>query len=52
MANVNKVLDELKNKLADLIVENAILKAEVEELSGKATGNNEIKIQEATTESD
>lgn len=52
MADINIVLDQLKNKLADLIVENAILKAEVEELSGKATGNNEIKIQEATTESD
>lgn len=50
MANVNKVLNELKNKLADLIVENAILKAEVEELSGKASGTNEIKVQEATTE--
>jgi len=50
MADINIVLDQLKNKIAELIIENAVLKAEVEELSGRATGDNEIKVQEATTE--
>jgi regulator of replication initiation timing len=51
MADINIVLDQLKNKLAELIIENAVLKAEVEELSGKATGNNEVMVKEAATES-
>jgi regulator of replication initiation timing len=47
MADINKVLDQLKNKLAELIIENAVLKAELEELSGKGADGNEIMVQQA-----
>lgn len=47
MADINKVLVELKNKIAELVLENAILRSEVEELSGKSINSNEIVVEEA-----
>ena len=47
MADINKVLVQLKNKIAELILENAILRSEVEELSGKSINSNEIVVEEA-----